>query len=93
MTAEGKVLLLWDGTNDQEVCGGAYASLSDDDEDALIMTWDPQGQNGRVATVSDWTSDQRYFSCLRLFTSRRRRQSYLAPNFRAGGNTFLRTNL
>lgn len=71
-TAEGKVLLPWDGTNDQEVCEGAYTSRSDDDEDALILTLDPKGQNGRVVSVSDWASDQRSVSCLHLFTSRPR---------------------
>ena len=91
-TAEGKVLLLWDGTNDQDVCGGAYASLSDDDEDALIVSLGSQGQNGGIVTVSDWTSDQ--LSQLFTLVYLQAPEAILScPSFHVGGNRFLRTNL
>ena len=74
VTAEGKALSPWGGTNDQEAFEGAYVSRSDDDG-ALIMAPDPNGQMcGRLRLASD----QRKVGCLCLFASPRRQRTILS---------------
>lgn len=72
VTADGKVLLLWDGTNDQGTWEGVYISRREDDEDALIVLLDPEGRAEWSVGVSGSTSDERQGSCLHLFASFKR---------------------